>query len=65
MRDNLCVLKNRKPETLDVSGVAELMKVCPMTIYRYLKMKDPLPSYKARGKLLFFKDEVLQWIRNK
>ncbi len=63
MKDNFCLLKNQKAEILDVPTVARFLGVCTMTIYRYMKLKDPLPGHKARGKFLFFKDEVERWIR--
>ena len=65
MKDDLCVLKNSKVEILDVPKLAKLMGRCEMSIYRYLKSKNPIPAHKVEGKYVFFKDEVLQWLRNK
>ncbi len=65
MKDNFCLLKNQKAEILDVPTVAKLLGVCNMTIYRYMKLKDPLPGHKARGKFLFFRNEVEAWLKEK
>ncbi len=65
MKDDFCVLKNLKAEVLDVSTLAEFLGVCEMTIYRWTKLRDPIPFHKASGKLLFFKDDVVKWIRTK
>lgn len=52
-------------DLLDVATLAKFMGVCKMTVYRYLKLKDPLPGHKARGKYLFFREEVERWIRER
>ncbi len=52
-----------KEDILDVQGVAKLMQACTMTVYRYMKRKDPLPHHKVGGKYLFFREEVERWIR--
>jgi excisionase family DNA binding protein len=57
------MLKEFRGEILDVATLAKLMGVCQMTVYRYLKLKDPLPGHKARGKIFFFREEVEKWIR--
>lgn len=54
-----------KGDILDVEILAKILGVCKMTIYRYLKMEDPLPGHKVRGKILFFKEEVEAWIKGK
>jgi predicted DNA-binding transcriptional regulator AlpA len=50
---------------LDVETVSKLMGVCKMTIYRYMKLKDPLPHHKAKGKYFFFPEEVQRWLRER
>jgi predicted DNA-binding transcriptional regulator AlpA len=50
---------------LNVQTLAKLWGVCQMTIYRYLKLRDPLPGHKASGKIFFFKDEVERWLKEK
>ena len=50
---------------LDVPTLARFMGVCPMTIYRHLKRRDPIPGHKVGGKYLFFRDEVERWLRNR
>ena len=56
------MLKEFGGDILDVPTLAKFMGVCRMTIYRYLKLKDPLPGHKAKGKFFFFKEEVERWI---
>jgi len=65
MKDNYCILRNLRVEILDVPTLAKYLNRCPMTIYRWMKQDDPIPFYKVGGRFLFFKDEVLQWIRNR
>ena len=52
-------------DILDVPTLAKLMKVCPMTIYRHMKKKDPLPGHRVGGKYLFFREDVERWIRDR
>ena len=59
------MLKEFRGDILDVPTLAKFMGVCTMTIYRYLKMKDPIPGHRVRGKYLFFREEVERWIREK
>lgn len=59
------MLKEFRGDILDVPTLAELMGVCNMSIYRYLKLKDPLPAHRVKGKYLFFRDEVERWLRDK
>lgn len=59
------MLREFRGNILDVSTLAKLMGVCNMTIYRYLKLRDPLPGHKAKGKIFFFKEEVENWLRNR
>ncbi len=59
------MLKEFRGEVLDVPTLAELMGVCRMTIYRYLKLRDPLPGHKAKGKIFFLREEVEKWIRER
>lgn len=56
-------VKEFRGDILDVSTLAKLMGICNMTIYRYLKLKDPLPGHKAKGKYFFFREDVERWIR--
>jgi len=58
------MLKEFRGDILDVPTLAHLMGVCKMTIYRYLKLRDPLPGHKAKGKIFFFPDEVERWIKD-
>jgi len=58
-------MKEFRGDILDVDTLAKLMGVCKMTIYRYLKLRDPLPGHRVKGKYLFFKEEVLKWIGEK
>lgn len=58
-------MKEFRGEILDVPTLAEFMGVCPMTIYRHLKKRDPIPGHKVGGKYLFFREEVERWIREK
>jgi excisionase family DNA binding protein len=58
-------MKEFRGDILDVETLAKVMGVCSMTIYRYLKLKDPLPGHKAKGKYLFFREEVERWLRNR
>jgi len=58
-------LKEFQGDILDVSTLAKLLGCCQMTIYRALKSKDRLPGHKVGGRYLFFKDEVLKWLREK
>ncbi len=57
------MLREFRGDILDVPTLAKLMNVCKMTIYRYLKLKDPLPGHKAKGKIFFLKEEVQEWIK--
>ncbi len=59
------MLKEFRGDILDVPTLAKLLGVCKMTIYRYLKLKDPLPGHKAKGKILFFKEEVEAWLKSR
>ncbi|MBM4308809.1 MAG: helix-turn-helix domain-containing protein [Deltaproteobacteria bacterium] len=59
------MLKEFRGDLLDVDTLAKFMGVCKMTIYRYLRLKDPLPGHKVKGKILFFRDEVERWLRDK
>ncbi len=52
-------------DILDVPTLAKLLGLCPMTIYRYLKLRDPLPGHKVKGKYLFFREEVERWIKER
>ena len=65
MKDSLCILKNLKVEILDVTALGKYLNRSSKTIYRWMKLKDPLPFHKVGGRFIFFKDEVLQWISNK
>ena len=56
------MLKEFRGDILDVATLAKLMGRCEMTIYRYLKSKDPIPGHKVGGKYLFFREEVMKWI---
>ena len=58
-------MKEFRGDILDVQSLAQLMGVCEMTIYRYLKLRDPLPGHKVGGKYLFFREEVLKWVAEK
>jgi len=58
-------VKEFRGDILDVSTLAKLMGVCNMTVYRYLKLKDPLPGHRAKGKYFFFQEEVQKWLRDK
>ena len=59
------MLKEFRGDILDVPTLAEFMGVCKMTIYRYMKLKDPLPGHKAKGKIFFFKTDVEKWLRSR
>lgn len=59
------MLREFKGDILGVETLAKVMGVCSMTIYRYLKLKDPLPGHKAKGKYFFFREEVERWLRNR
>lgn len=59
------MLREFKGDILDVETLASVMGICKMTVYRYLKLKDPLPGHKAKGKYLFFREEVERWLRNR
>lgn len=59
------MVREFKGDILDVETLAQVMGICKMTIYRYLKLKDPLPAHKAKGKYLFFRDEVERWLRDR
>ena len=65
MKNNLCVLRNLRIEILDVPTLAKSIGRCEMSIYRYLKLKDPIPGHNVGGKYLFFKEEVLRWLRDR
>ena len=52
-----------KGDILDVPTLAKVMGICPMTIYRHMKRKDPLPGHRVGGKYLFFREEVERWIK--
>ena len=41
-------LNEFRGDILDVPTLAKLMNVCPMTIYRHMKKKDPLPLYRTQ-----------------
>lgn len=58
------MIKEFKGEILDVETLAKLMGCCTMTIYRYLKRKEPIPGHKVGGKYLFFREEVEHWIKS-
>jgi len=57
------MMKEFKGDILDVDTLSRAMGVCKMTVYRYMKLKDPLPGHKAKGKIFFFKDEVERWLK--
>jgi predicted DNA-binding transcriptional regulator AlpA len=56
-------LQEFRGDILDVPTLAKLMGVCKMTVYRYLRLKDPLPGHRAKGKYFFFREEVERWIK--
>lgn len=58
-------LQKFRGDILDVPTLAKLMNVCPMTIYRHMKRKDPLPGHRVGGKFLFFREDVERWIRDR
>jgi len=58
-------MENFKSDILDVPTLAKLLNRCPMTVYRYLKSKDPIPGFRVGGKYLFFREEVEKWIRGR
>lgn len=58
-------LKEFRGDILDVDTLSKIMGICKMTIYRYLKLKDPLPGHKAKGKIFFFREEVERWLRDR
>lgn len=58
-------MKEFRGDILDVETLSKIMGVCKMTIYRYLKLKDPLPGHKAKGKIFFFKEDVEKCLRDK
>jgi excisionase family DNA binding protein len=53
------------PQYLTVQQVADLLQVQPVTIYRWLKLPEPIPSHQVtpRGRRLFDRGEVQQWVR--
>ena len=55
--------KEFKGDILDVDSLSKVMGCCKMTVYRYMKLKDPLPGHKAKGKYLFFWSEVQAWLK--
>lgn len=59
------MIKEFRGDILDVQSLAQLMGVCEMTIYRYLKLRDPLPGHKGKGKIFFFKEEVERWLKER
>lgn len=59
------MLKEFRGDVLDVDTLAKLLGVHKMTIYRYLKLKDPLPGHRAKGKYFFFREEVEAWLKEK
>lgn len=59
------MLRDFRGDILDVETLAQVMGICKMTIYRYLRLKDPLPGHKAKGKYLFFREEVERWLRDR
>jgi predicted DNA-binding transcriptional regulator AlpA len=59
------MLKEFRGDILDVPTLSHLLGISRMTIFRYRKLKDPLPSHKARGKVFFFKADVERWLRER
>ncbi len=57
-------IKEFRGDILDVSTLAKLLGCCEMSVYRYMKKRDPLPGHKVGGRYLFFKEEVERWIRD-
>lgn len=50
-----------------VQQVADLLHVQPVTIYRWLKLPDPIPSHQVtpRGRRLFDPTEVQAWVKSR
>ena len=55
------------PQYQTVQEVADLLQVQPVTIYRWLKLEDPIPSHQVRprGRRLFDPTEVQAWVRSR
>jgi len=57
--------ENMEDGTLDISGAAAVLKLSPWTIYKLVE-RDKIPFHKPGGrKLVFFKSELEEFIRNK
>ncbi|QKE73462.1 helix-turn-helix domain-containing protein [Arthrobacter citreus] len=49
--------------TLTVNEVAEMIGVNPRTIYTMVK-KNEIPSILIRGRIVFHREVIDQWLRN-
>ena len=53
------------PQYMTLQQVADMFQVQQVTIYRWLKLPDPIPSHQVakRGRRLFDPVEVQEWVR--
>lgn len=54
---------NETNEIITPKEVAELLRVHPMTVYRYVKEKK-IPFFNTGGSIRFVRKNVNKWIQN-
>lgn len=73
MNDRMKIMENnvapKQPEISDerelmtTSEVSKMLKVARITVYRMAKRGD-IPCYRNGKNLLFYKDEITEWVEN-
>ena len=52
-------------EYLDSGGVCRYLGKSIATLYRLLKMRNGIPAHRIKGRWLFIKSEVDEWVRRR
>jgi len=50
---------------LDSNGICKYLNKSIATLYRFLRMRNGIPAHRIRGRWLFIREEVDEWIKNR
>jgi len=50
---------------LDSEGICKYLNKSIATLYRLLKMRNGIPAHRIKGRWLFIKEEVDEWVKRK
>ena len=49
----------------DSEEICKYLNKSIATLYRFLKMRNGIPAHRIRGRWLFIKEEVDEWVRSR